>query len=225
MAETINLLDTFMKPRIYGNFSQRFINYQPDKVSKWIGKNLNGCERAQKMETELDLEWHPFIGADENVYLISNVTEFKLKVRGEVGFKNGSKALKWYASIYDSSRLHAEGMSLTRSYFDSLPEYLQKMKGVYWLDEQFDNRHLEAEYIPGTRIAYDYKKCDNCGLYSVHSGKMGKIELYDEIRGKSIYKRGMRIVIALPKDIKVVIGDSKRNGTTPNKALELLLRA
>lgn len=208
MAQKIYLVDALKQPHLYGDLTRKYVDYKPEEKTIWIGKNTNGCERADHPRTE-KLRWWP-VYSETNPFIVSGVTKFELSLCGLTGWTKLEEALQMYATLYDNEELGAVGTFLSRSRFEKLPEHLKNVEGRYWLCEKF---WMAEEYASIIEKYYAYR---------VDSGYASGIQLYHSEAGDMKYTCGIRNIVVFPKEIQVIMGDDMYDGSSPDRALKLV---
>ena len=207
MAERVRLVDILSNQRLYGDVTNMFVDYKPDLEHISFGSKFTGFKWCQHAETETCLEWHPFMGEDGKLYLVSNPTEFQLYLYGKKGWKDGIKVLELYSSLYDKQGIGATGIPLTNELFDMMPEEQKSIKGQYWLAKNYKIQHRA--------FSYHIFEC-------VDSGKKSTVQMFHSSKGGHIFRRSIRQVVHLPEDTKVIIGNEENDGSAPEKGLKLV---
>lgn len=172
---------------------------------------------GKSIETEYDLGWHPFVvESDDNrvkVYLISakatNSEYYRYKYNEQASFNPSD--FGYY--LYSKADLEAYGQELTMDLFYALPKEIKFLPNSKYIINQKGYGFMR----PCANQYVNYFVCNENGLesFSIMDYTPWGVDGRKEINCK------LRPVVSLPGDIMVDIGDSKRNGKTPETALKI----
>lgn len=210
MLEKISLGEMFYKnPKTY----RKYIKYKPDGGCVKFSTEDTGVVKEFEPKAEDDLPWHPFMTKQGNIYLISAVpTKFILMLHGMAGYNHLTECMKKYASLYNNKDIGAFGSIFTPDLMNELPKYLWKFEGAVWLASTFKrNDELATGKITIYCVQYvDYGEINDINM-SYSSGVTSS-------KGCAILQ-----IIQLPKDVSVFIGDPNSDGSTPDRAMEIVI--
>lgn len=203
-----------------------YINYSYDRKIITIRKEETGWHKHQNfdnysLETGIS-SWRAFMvqeGDTYKAYLIpadevKNQYDVKgLKIEGDIGAKNFKEIMERYCSMYSNKEIGSVGQALTLDLYSSLRGAQRYDRNDYGICQKIIHHTANDELIEGF-IAGDSK-----GLLYVNGirplDSNTKVEEGTEIP--------MVPIISLPSNIMINIGDKKRNGKTPETALEIAI--
>ncbi len=204
MPEILRLSEVLSKKAVYGDFTERYVTYVPERKKVELTKYDTGWYTSQSIWTET-LRWNPILLPDSKLALVGSQTNFILKLLGEEGYKYGVDALKKACSVYDSEKLGLHAIPLTEEIFEKLPEKLKMNHTFYWLATKFS-----GSFGKGIKVVLGFGVVKEVTLYNMRS--------YESRDQFSICP-----VIPLPDDTMIYIRNPYIDGLTPNKPIQLIL--
>lgn len=202
------LLSDFLSDTARDNkLTQLFVDYKPDYNKIAFPMEKTGWKSNQVATTETNLSWYAVKGSGQTCYLISaQSTTFKLGLRGEKGFHNGTTLIKEYTELlYSCDNLKAKGISITKSFFDRLPKHIKSLNDRYWIPE--------VNYDSDEEMYYEIK--------TIWEGIIQPHMLYCSSGNQYKGCHSLRPCIHLPRNTLINIGDHYYNGKTPERALKI----
>ena len=200
----------FLKKILEGNqeFSRRYIEFEPGIGKISFTSDVTGTKEIQIAEPEKKLGWHPFMH-EGNIYLMPDkVPNFVIRLGGEKGGHNLFKISAGYAEIYSNEKYQAIGARLTKSIFESMPEWMQEGK----------NFILADEYI----CKEQQTKVSGVWLVGEEGTPQGKALFVEH--GNFYYEMNVEVhmmpLIQIPSYTMVQV-DLEKDGTAPEKALKI----
>ncbi len=217
MSEFVRLKELLTNPEVNKKYfgasdediTGKFIDYRPITSAIRLSERKTGFNELQNLFSE-KLTWHPFLYKGQ-VCLVSSSTKATLGLGGETGYYSGIEVLNSYASLYsnnDNGILDVKAVALTRDMFENIKNQgVLRAAGYYWLADTYES----------------YADYDIFGLYYAECGFIGKDGdfLFDSSGGLYYPTNQMRIVVILPDNIMVELGNSENDGSTESKALHL----
>lgn len=230
MSELMRVLDLLSKEDTYEDTTKLFVSYKADKGKEVLCKNLTG-NYEQVFETEENMLWNLFLLKDKSktdskqgkAYLIGRcVTSKRLLLSSDKKcYKNAVKIMNSICEkCYSNNELGLKATAMTVQIYKNLLRDLKLPHTRYWLANQgCINTSTECE----SGIIY----------YGINYSELGNEKLF-----KMLYKSSdsyseasemncicedypIRVVVPLPKDIFVELGNPEKDGSSPEKALKL----
>lgn len=207
----VYLDEALSHPEIYGDLTQKFIYYTPDYSTATFPWERTFAKGIQEASTE-PMEWHPIlipaVGSEEDdeekeVYLVaSHTTEFKLALRGYIGHYYAVSNLNNYSrKLYSNKRLGIKGIGASVEMVSTLLETSFKADKAFWVAS--------------------YEKNFKYAIWGVDSNN--QLHPYVLLNNREAFCEQLAIlpVVYVPSNILVNLGNPDRDGSTPEKALEL----
>ncbi len=223
MAGNVPILDLLKNPKQYGNVTNLFVDYNPDEKQIELTSKKTGVHYSQKFKTEKNMTWRPLLYSrkkEVKAYLLGYVTNDKLALKGEVGYKNGVRCMHIICKeCYSNKKLGLEAKPLTMKVWDHAESNVKY--GYY--SKKF---YLAERASAGTYGNY-YSGYMSRGFHVTGKGGLEIYATYKEVayldNEDEFIEFPLVPVIPLPDDMMVRIEDPTSDGSTPEKGLKLVL--
>ena len=210
----VYLDEALCHPEIYGDLTKKFIDYKPDPKTISFSWERTFAKGIQEASTE-SMEWHPLLISsnecrlkeedddEKEVYLIaSHTTDFELALRGYMGHYYGLSCIKKHNRVlYSNKRLGIKGIGPNFEMVSAILQSSFKPDKAFWVES----------YVRD----FDY------AIWGVDEN--GNLRPYELLNSRVAYCEQLSIlpVAYVPSNILVNLGNPERDGSTPEKALEL----
>lgn len=167
-----------------------YLDYKPEHKKCVLTKGQTGCKEDQTFETE-QLGWRIERFNNQLFLVADDATDAKLTLRGQLGYKNGIKAMdQMCKDLYSNSMLGCRAMNITKEMFESFSSIISNKR--YWL---------------GLSYAFNYYEDGFFGMYYADDGSIDFYILYNSFDGGFSNSFGVRPIVPLKSDIQVEILD------------------
>ena len=211
-SEFVSLVEAYLRPDIYGDISQMFVDYTPDKDSVIIAPMPSvavGFAQKVRINTE-QLGWKPWVrtnkkGDVSKVYFVA--TEFTSQIRfgrNQNGWKNVASITGQIVNMFENEKLGTKGVRFTSDIWRAMPKHLRPCSGHCMIfNTMRGNVNTNQQFT------------------FLRNGKLENIAMYYNEQGACITSVVFLPIVEVSKDILIKIGSKIRNGSTIESSLRI----
>lgn len=233
-SEFVSLSEAYLHPNLYGDISQMFVDYTPDKESVTIApmpsvslireqkiklspRYFPRKSQVEKIIPEFEmppehLGWKAWVRTNKKgevlkIYFVATgLTSPIMFGRNESGWKDVVEISDQIVSAFGNQKLGIEGVKFTMDIYEAMPENLKPQTGHCMI---FSSMNCEV--------------MKNSQFHYLDNGQQESIVTYYNGYGLCTASVEFLPIVEVPTDILVKVGSQTRNGLTPERSLRIKL--
>ena len=211
-SEFVSLVEAYLRPELYGDISQMFVDYTPDKDSVIIAPMPSvALSFAQKVRVFPEcLGWKAWVRTNKKgevykVYFVATgLTSQIFFGRNQNGWKNVDKITDQIVNAFGNQKLGSKGVRFTKDIYKAMPNGLKPQMGRCMIFSTM------KEHVT-----------DNHQFRYLYNGIEESITKHYTDQGICTTAVEFLPIVEVPKDIMVKVGSRIRNGFTPESSLRI----